>query len=57
MRFWVHDDGEAVARHIPKYTGKVWYVDGTNGSSANPASQPDLAIDTITGAMGLASAG
>ena len=54
---WTHNDGEAVARHIPKYTGKVWYVDGTNGASTNPASQPDLAIDTITGAIGLASAG
>ena len=54
---WTHDDGEAVARHIPKFTGKVWYVDGTNGASTNNASQPDLAIDTITGAVGLASAG
>ena len=54
---WSNNDGEALARHTPKYTGKVWYADSTGGASTNNASQPDLAIDTIGGAIGLASAG
>lgn len=43
--------------HIPKYTGKIWFVDGTNGNDANTGTDPHDAFKTIAHAIGAAAAG
>ncbi|MBA7613545.1 hypothetical protein ES703_20796 [subsurface metagenome] len=44
-------------RHIPKYTGNIWFVDGTNGNDANTGIDPHDAFKTIAHAIGAAAAG
>ena len=34
-------------RHIPKFGGEIWYVDGTGGNDSNTGTKPDDAFLTI----------
>jgi hypothetical protein len=49
----IHDSVE----HIEKYTGKIWYVDGTNGSDTNSGENPHEAFATIGNALNNMSEG
>jgi hypothetical protein len=44
-------------RHIEKFSGEIWYVDGTGGLDTNSGGTPDLAFATIGAAIAAASAG
>lgn len=54
---WVHTDGNAIARHTSKFTGKVWYVDNAVTDDLDSGVQPDNAFKTIGTAISNASAG
>lgn len=54
---WLHDDGEALARHTTKFTGKVWYVDAAASDDEGSGQQPDDAYQKIGTAISGASAG
>jgi len=43
--------------HVPKYTGDLWYVDGTNGLDTNDGKSPENPFKTIAHAIGAAAAG
>lgn len=54
---WIHGDGHSL-RHVPKFTGHQWFIDGTNGSdTTNSGTQPDDALATFGAAITAASAG
>ncbi len=44
-------------RHIPKFTGEIWYVDGVSGSDANNGQVPDQGFLTIGMAITTCAAG
>jgi len=54
---WSSDDGHAVSRHIPMYTGHVWYVDNVNGDDGNAGNTVHEPVATIAQAISLASVG
>jgi len=43
--------------NVPKFTGDLWYVDGTNGDNGNAGTSPGAAFATITFAISEAAAG
>ena len=43
--------------HIPKFTGEIFFVDGTDGNDANDGLLPDSAVATITAGIALMEAG
>ena len=49
----MHDSIE----HIEKFTGTIWYVDGTNGKDTNSGENPSEAFATITAALSAVSEG
>jgi len=50
------DDTIEEIGHIPKFTGEIWFVDGTGGSDSNAGDLPHAAFATI-GAITSAAAG
>jgi len=54
---WTNRFGHDVAHHVPKYTGKMYYVDGTNGDDTNVGDYVHGAFKTIAYAISQASAG
>ena len=53
----VHDELEGHLKHIPLFTGSIYYVDGTSGSDGNTGHTPDAAFATIGTAVTAAGAG
>ena len=54
---WANRFGHDVAHHVPKYTGHLWFVDGTDGLDTNPGDYVHGAFKTIGAAIAAASAG
>ena len=48
---------DPTVRHIPKFGGELWYVNGTTGSDLNEGMKPDGAFATIGAAISACSAG
>lgn len=44
-------------RHIPKFIGEIWTVDGTNGNDNNDGTGPHEALATVSAAIAAAGAG
>ena len=53
----VHDELEGHLKHIPLFTGSIYYVDGTSGSDGNTGHTPTAAFATIGTAVTAAGAG
>ncbi len=49
--------GAAGINHIPKFTGEIYFVDGTGGNDANDGLLPDSAVATIGAGIALMVAG
>ena len=54
---WSHAAGNDVSQHTSKFTGQVWYVDGTNGAPTNSGRYTTEAFDQFGEAFAAASAG
>ena len=53
----VQQSDAATIAHIPKFTGTIWYVDGTNGDDLHAGTEPGTARATIASALLSALAG
>ena len=54
---WANRYGHDVSRHTSRYTGKVYYVDGTDGLDTNPGDYAHGAFKTIAYAISATAAG